>query len=280
MFFFQMKNLFARTENFAAFFIAGLFCLGSMFPVWGQDDAVSRFAPPQGFVRENYEDGSFAIYLRHLPLKPKGAVVRYYDGREKPNRVAAAVVDISVGKRDLQQCADAVMRLRAEYLYARKLYGKIHFNFTNGFRADYSSWAEGKRIRVAGSEVSWYDGAERDYSYAVFLRYLEIVFAYAGTLSLAAEMPFVPPESLRAGDVWIEGGSPGHAVIVIDTAVNPTTGKRIFLLAQSYMPAQDIHILINTTSSALSPWYELQPGRALVTPEWTFGPQTLRRFRE
>jgi hypothetical protein len=274
--FFQEKKLFVLTGILAA-----LFCFESALPAWGQDDAASRFPPPQGFVREIYEDGSFPLYLRHLPLKPKGAVVRYYDGREKPNRaVAAAVVDISVGTKDLQQCADAVMRLRAEYLYSRKRYDEIHFNFTNGFRADYSAWANGKRIKVSGSHASWYDGAEKDYSHAVFLRYLEMVFAYAGTLSLAAEMQPVLSLSLRAGDVWIEGGSPGHAVIVIDTAVNLQTGKRVFLLAQSYMPAQDIHILVNPASPALSPWYELKSGSPLVTPEWTFGAETLRRYSE
>lgn len=56
-------------------------------------------------------EGSFAEYLRNLPLKPHGTKVKYYNGEEKPNDVYVAVIDIDVGTRDLQQCADAVIRL-------------------------------------------------------------------------------------------------------------------------------------------------------------------------
>ena len=90
---------------------------------------------------------------------------------------------MEIGKRDLQQCADAVIRLQAEYLYKHKAYDRIHFNFTNGFRADYTKWAEGYRISVKGNQVSWYKSKEKDYSYKTFRAYLDVVFAYAGTLS-------------------------------------------------------------------------------------------------
>lgn len=116
---------------------------------------------------------------------------------------------MEIGKRDLQQCADAVIRLRAEYLYKHKAYDRIHFNFTNGFRADYTKWAEGYRISVKGNQVSWYKSKEKDYSYKTFRAYLDVVFAYAGTLSLAKELTSVPVTSMQIGDVLIQGGSPG-----------------------------------------------------------------------
>ena len=83
---------------------------------------------------------------------------------------------------------------------------------------------------------------------------------------------------MRIGDVFIQGGFPGHAVIVVDMAKNKATGKKIFLLAQSYMPAQDIHILKNPNHDALDPWYELDFEGPLYTPEWTFGKDNLKRF--
>jgi len=53
-------------------------------------------------------------------------------------------------------------------------------------------------------------------------------------------------------------------------------GQRVFLLAQSYMPAQDIHVLKNPGSN--SPWYPARLGKTLVTPEWVFQPPRLMRF--
>lgn len=102
-----------------------------------------RIKVPKGYERVEVPRGSFAEYLRNLPLKPHGTKVRYYNGEEKPNDVYVAVIDIDVGTRDLQQCADAVIRLYSEYLYKNRQYDKIHFNFTNGFRADFKKWMQG-----------------------------------------------------------------------------------------------------------------------------------------
>lgn len=67
----------------------------------------------------------------------------------------------------------------------------------------------------------------------------------------------------------MQAGSPGHAIIVVDAAQN-TAGEQVFLLAQSYMPAQEIHVLKNPNDPNLSPWFKLNDGDELVTPEWTF----------
>lgn len=237
----------------------------------------SRIKVPEGFRRDTLPGHSFGAFLRQFPLEPHGMKVVYYNGRVKSNPVYVAVLKADVGKRDLQQCADAVIRLRAEYLYSRKAYDSIHFNFTNGFRVDYSRWAKGERIRVTGNRVEWYKAKEPDYSYSVFRAYLDCVFAYAGTLSLSRELHSVAYTDLRAGDVWIQGGSPGHAVIVMDVAVNDR-GEKIYLLAQSYMPAQSIHILKNPINPALSPWYEMPSGHIVQTPEWNFTVRNLKRF--
>lgn len=261
--------------------ISFILCLSSFATLWGQT-VEKTIIPPTGYVREACDGQSFTAYLRQLPLLPAGSKVLLYNGQEKRNQSAAyAVVDMEIGNQDLQQCADAVMRLRAEYLWAQKRYGEIKFNFTNGFPAEYKKWADGNRIKVNGNKVEWYAAGEKDYSYKTFRNYMNRVFMYAGTASLSKELLTVPYTSLQPGDVFIKGGSPGHAVIVLDVAVDPATKKKVFLLAQSYMPAQQIHILVNPISKKLSPWYELEEvdSGKLYTPEWTFEKKELKRFK-
>lgn len=241
----------------------------------------SRIMVPAGYERANEPVNSFANYLRQLLLKPHNSKVLLYDGSIKENNgVYDAVVDLKIGKKDLHQCADAVMRLRAEYLYQQKLFDKIHFNFTNGFRVDYSEWMKGKRIAVKGNSTHWVNGAKPSNTYQDFWNYMDLIFNYAGTLSLSRELMLVDINSLKIGDVFIHGGTPGHAAIVVDVAINPKTKATIFLLAQSYMPAQEIQVLKNPANDNLSPWYSTTFGDVLNTPEWTFYSNELKRFKE
>ena len=107
-----------------------------------------RFNALDGYERVETEADSFGYYLQSLPLKPHGEKVKYYDGREKNKDVYLAVVDFSLGDRDLQQCADAVIRLRAEYLYSHDRFDEIHFNFVSGFNAEFTKWSAGNSISV------------------------------------------------------------------------------------------------------------------------------------
>ena len=235
-----------------------------------------RFPAPPGTTRLAANEGSFAAWLRALPVKPRGSEVHHFDGTVKPNKVHAAVIDLDVGTRDLQQCADAVMRLRAEYLRAAGCEEQVAFNFTSGDRAAWTAWAHGERPRIDGNRVSWSKRAAADESYKSFRRYLDTVFIYAGSASLERELDKVDdPSKIEAGDVFIQGGFPGHAVIVMDVAED-SRGQRRFLLAQSYMPAQDLHVLRRPGSE--SPWYDAQAAGALITPEWRFRFSDLQRF--
>ncbi len=128
-----------------------------------------RFQPPSGYIRQEVSTNSFANYLRNLPLKPVNAQVHLYNGSLKARQsVHAAVVDMDTGDRDLQQCADAVMRLRAEHLFAQKKYDQIHFNLTNGFNMDYTKWRQGHRVRVDGNKTTWYATSSPSTSYESF----------------------------------------------------------------------------------------------------------------
>ena len=240
----------------------------------------TRFNPPDGFKRMEMDKNSFAYFLRELPLKPTGSKVRYYNGNIKEEDVYDAVVNMDIGNKDLQQCADAVIRLRAEYFYSQREFDKISFNLTNGFKVDYSEWMQGNRVMINGNKTSWKKITKPSNTYKDFKEYLDLVFTYAGTLSLSKEMVSVNKlEDIQPGDVFIFGGSPGHAVIVIDVAQSKT-GEKVFLLAQSYMPAQEIHILKNFNDKELSPWYSIsQIKDKLKTPEWEFSNNELKRFK-
>lgn len=238
----------------------------------------TRVPTPPGWKRLKVEPESFAAWLRRLPVKPGRPKVHLHDGKSKGNQEAHFVVlDVDTGRRDLQQCADAAMRLRAEYQRQAGRESEICFRFTDGTAARWTDWREGLRPKLVGRKLSWERRAPTDAGYTSFRRYLDVVFCYAGTASLVREMDRVgDPRRLEAGDVFIQGGSPGHAVIVVDVAED-TTGRRAVLLAQSYMPAQDIHVLRNPASPD-SPWYVIEGDAPLATPEWDFPAGSLRRF--
>lgn len=238
-----------------------------------------RVAPPAGFRRLERPAGSFGAWLRALPTRPGRGRVRLYDGREKGNQAAHHLVfDLDVGARDLQQCADAVIRLRAEYLWAVGRAEDLCFRFTSGDAIPWRRWAKGERPRVRGRRVTWTEGAGPSGSYRSFRAYLDVIFTYAGSQSLSGELePGVELRAVEPGDVLIQGGFPGHAVIVMDVAED-ARGRRVYLLAQSYMPAQELHLLENP--SAPGPWYDATAAGLIVTPEWTFRPRDLMRFAE
>jgi hypothetical protein len=240
----------------------------------------ARIDPPAGFVLVADTTDKFAMWLQHLPLKKAGAPVLLYNGKQKNRQdVHAAVIDIDPGTKDLQQCADAVMRLRAEFLFSNGRREEISFNYTSGDKIPYKKWSEGFRPIVKGNKVSWIKNAQASSDYSTFKNYLWNVFNYAGSKSLSGEMKTVSNfKSIKAGDVFIIGGFPGHAMTVIETALNPSTGKKVFLLAQSYMPAQEIHVVRNLENEAFSPWFEIPEGDEIETPEWTFGKNDLKRW--
>ena len=255
-----------------------LFCLITVI-FQNKETIKERFIVPNGYKRVDASPNSFENHLQNLTLKPKNSLVKYYNGTIKPNNnIYEAVVNLPIGKKDLHQCADAIMRLRADYFYQKKAFDQIHFNFTNGFRVDYINWRNGERIDLNGNKTYWIKKAEASDNQLNYWGYLETVFMYAGTASLAKEMRPTSKNQIKIGDVFIKGGFPGHAVIIVDIAVNPKSGKKAFLLAQSYMPAQEIQILKNPNESNLSPWYSVDYSNELVTPEWTFKANELMKF--
>lgn len=191
-----------------------------------------RFLVPFGFKRNTSNKNSYSSYLRDLPLKVHGSEVKLYNGLTKPNyNTYDAVIDLAIGLKDLHQCAYAIMRLKAEYLWKNKRYSEIHFNLTNGFLADFNKWKEGYKINVKNNQSHWYKAGAPSNTYQDFWKYMEYIFGYAGTLSFSKELRPIAIDSMQIGDVLIQRGSPGHVILVIDMCINPNTKEKLFLLA-------------------------------------------------
>ncbi len=217
---------------------------------------INKIPLPMGYVRIEEPQNSFGNFLQNIGLK-KDKTVYKFNGELKGNQSAQfAVIDVTVGDKDLQQCADAIMRLRAEYLFTQKRFTEIDFTDNNNKHYKFSE----------------------PYNRTHFTTYLQQVFGMCGSASLSKQLNKVNDFSnIKIGDVLIRGGFPGHAVQVMDMATN-NTGQKIYLLAQSYMPAQDIHVLVNDTDATLSPWYAVDENTIIKTPEYTFKNNELKKW--
>jgi len=184
---------------------------------------------------------------------------------------------MEVAEEDLQQCADSIMRIYAEYLYKSGRHDKISFHFVDGFVCDYNHWKEGYRVKFSNDKPYWEQVASSDDSEETFKKYLRIVFSYSSTLSMENESRPVDISELKVGDIFIKGGSPGHVVMVADICENEV-GEKAFLLAQGFMPAQSFHIIKNPAHSE-DPWYyESEITYPFITQSYTFDEDSLRRL--
>ncbi len=239
----------------------------------------TRIVTPKGYTRtDTTDDENFTNFMRNYPVKEDGSPVHLYSGSQKRNQSAhVAVLRLPIEAEDLQQCADSIMRIYAEYYYATGQYEKINFHFVNGFLAEYSKWREGYRITFSGNHARWVLSSGFDDSYACFQKFMRIVFSYAGTLSMENESETISLEEARVGDIFLKGGSPGHVVMILDVCQNEQ-GEKAYLLAQGYMPAQEFHILKNPLHED-DPWYyESEISYPLRTPEYTFPEGSLKRL--
>lgn len=221
-------------------------------------DKLLEIETPYGFERLKTND--YGNWMRNLNLK-KDNIVYYYNGEEKPDQsIHVAVLDFDIGDKDLQQCADACMRIRAEYLFEQKKVNEITFLLASGKWKPFVKYTTKK-------------------DYPSFRKYMNYIFSYANTASLKKQLNSVSNfNDIQIGDVLVQSGNPyGHAVTVMDVCEN-TKGEKQFLLSQSYMPAQNIEILINPNSTTNSPWYSTNFEGNLITPEWVFAKGDLKRF--
>jgi hypothetical protein len=239
----------------------------------------TRITLPKGYKRVVYKKGSFQDYLRNYKLKPFGAKVINYDGTAYFYQSGhVGVLEIPVPKNGLQQCADVLMRLRAEYLWNKNLKSKIGFQFTSGHYVSWQKYASGVRPKIKGNKVTFAKTAQEDSSKKNFYKYLNLIYTYAGTLSLYTELPKIKDSNLQLGDMLVTPGTPGHIVMLIDEIENEK-GEKLFLLAQGNTPSQTMHLLKNTMDTSISPWIKLKNNMEVNIPAYTFEKAKFVRFK-
>ena len=242
-------------------------------------ETIRGISLPLGFIYVYDGDSAYSNWLLDLKLK-KSNTVHLYNGKLKSNQDAQfRVLNIDIGKKDLVQCADAAMKLRADHLFEMHLFDQIKFLATSGDEMSFESWLKGIRWKEQGAKLVSYNihkkGSHIQQEYDSFM---ELVFSYCGTYSLAKQLKTVNnSRSILPGDVFVYGGFPGHAVTVMAVAKNEED-ERIFLLSQGYMPAQDIHILKNYANGDQDPWYNVSDLYPLYTPQWKFENGSLKRW--
>lgn len=220
------------------------------------------------------KQGTWKYFLQHLPVK-EGAVIDYR-GKPIPEQSKhTMIVEYDIGKRDLQQCADAIMRLRAEYLFSEGKHDSIGFHFTSGHYYSWKDYLAGKRPMISGSNVHFAKTcAPSENAHDALRKYLDIVYTYAGTISLHQELK--ETATFEIGAVIITPGSPGHCSIIIDEGIT-STGEKVYKLAEGYTPAQSIYVLRNPYNAGLSPWYALK-NTVIETSSYVFRNYKLGTF--
>tara|TARA_R110001592_G_scaffold243631_1_gene504638 strand:- start:496 stop:1197 length:702 start_codon:yes stop_codon:yes gene_type:complete len=216
---------------------------------YSQKTISNTFTIPKGYERLDTLGYSKWIINQTIKLNEK---VFMYDGSSKPglNYIYIAKFDYNIGTKDLHHCADAAIYNNAKYLYDSGQYSKIKYHFTNGKLYSYN---------------------KKD-----FIKYIEKIWIFAGSWSLKKyDTENVNIKNIKSGDIFIVGGFPGHVVSVVDVVVN-NSGHKKYMLSQSYMPAQEQHILLNPKGGI---WYDLHLTKNIKTPQYTFTVKQLRRFK-
>lgn len=222
---------------------------------------------------KKYDVNSWQYFLQHLPVVDN-PIVDYRGRQIDYQQKHVGIIPYDVGTSDLQQCADALMRLRAEYLFQQKRFNEIGFHFVSGDYYTWDDYCRGLRPVAKGNGVKFISVASSEKDHESLRKYLDIVYNYASTISLSKELKTA--SDFEVGTVIIYAGSPGHCFIIIDEALNKS-GEKVFKLAEGYTPAQSIYVLRNLKEEGISPWHKLKKG-VIETASYRFDSYKLGKF--
>ena len=218
-------------------------------------ERVGDISAPVGYTRV---EGTYAEFMRSLPLKKRGSKVQLYTGGEARSQwLSAAVIDMPMLSNS-EQCADMTMRLRSEYLFCQGRYSEIKFRDVNGNLLQYRGGGSRKALET----------------------FLKRAYGVCSTFSVSRETKPRPISEVQPGDVLvcparkIEGM--GHALIVVDVA---RKGKRVAIMcAEGNTPAREAHIVRNL-NPLNNPWFFFDGDEStLCVSVFHFGKNELRHY--
>ena len=243
-----------------------------------------RIETPHKFKRIKIKPKSFADFLRNYPLKEPGSPVLLYNGNEKQNQEAhAAIFALPLEKNGTQQSAQSIIRLYSEYMYKYDFENELVFHLTNGEICNWTEWLEKSeskrnlRTEVASNLKKWTKYEKPADRNEIFHAFLKKIFANTSPLSIM-EYESVPTDfsKLEIGDILFDLGKPTQICLVVDICINPDSGEKAVLLAQSNSPAQDFYIIKNP-KRVNDPWYHEEDFYVPAqTPEYIFPKESWR----
>ncbi len=156
--------------------------------------------------------------------------------------------------RKLEQCMDILVRFRAEYLWLSGRREAIHFPLPEGSDFRWKDWAQGWRPAFRGAHFKMEKTAGTDSSYANFLKYMNLLFEYSGSQAFYHYYEALDPASVKPGDFVVKKGKKGHAVLIVDMAVD-SVGNRVALIGQGDTPACQFYLLNYKKGN---PWFPIE----------------------
>ena len=218
----------------------------------------SRFSTPEGFKRVSAATDSYEHWLRNLPLLSEDIPVKDYKGRIKltaGDSTLAAVIAYNIKGKKLEQCMDIIMRLRAEYLKVQNLDNEIAFFMPINFLLKWSDWKKGYRPFYKGIKVNLCETELPDSTNDSFEKYLWEIFYNSSTQTAYFGYERVKFHDLQIGDFFVKKGKAGHAILVVDLAVD-SCGNKIALIGHGDTPARQFYLLNYKKGQ---PWFPMDP---------------------
>jgi len=205
----------------------------------------SRFQPPSGFHRISVLPNSYGHWLRNLPLLPKNSPVKDYQGKIKSapdDTTIAAVINYNILGKKLEQCMDIIIRLRAEYLRSQHKTNEMAFYLPINYLLKWNDWKNGFRPIHRGIKIHLVKSHAPDSSRYSFEKFLQEIFYYSNTQTAYFNYHSVEFEDIHIGDFIVKKGNRGHAVLIVDLAID-SSGNKIALIGQGDTPARQFYLL-------------------------------------